>query len=154
MLGAWKLSHRAVAVALVGEGVDDVRGNEHEGPGRRTYRLDVRAHAEPELALDDEERVDVPVVDVRVGTALAGLVPRPRHVDQRVLGERAHRARGPVRHRRAVVGGEESRMGRVRLHAHLEDVHADPELRSVAGDRTTQARSSTGSSFRRTARAR
>ncbi len=94
VLGAWKLSQRAVAVAVVVEGVHDVRRHGDEGSGRRTHGVTVGADPELQLALDDVEGVDVLVVHVQLRAAFACVVTRPGGVEQRVLAERAHRALG------------------------------------------------------------
>ena len=57
-------------LALVREGVDDVRRHEHERPGRRAQRL--AAQPERQRALEHDESVGVVVVDVRVGACSPG----------------------------------------------------------------------------------
>jgi hypothetical protein len=110
-------------VAHVVERVDEIGRYEHEGARRCAHRLDIRTHSELKLALDDVERVDVAVVDVRLRPALSGLVTRPGDVDQGVLVERAHRPLGEVRHRIAVVDGQEGCPGHVRLHV-IQPIHS------------------------------
>jgi len=64
------------------------------------------AGAEPELdlALDDVERIRVLPVDVRVGPALPGLVPRPRHDELRIVDQDEDVPRLVIADRLALAG--------------------------------------------------
>ena len=107
VLGAWKLSQRAVAPLEFRNVWTTFGGTATNVARRRPHRLDVGADAELQLAFEDVERIDMLVVDVRVGPALARLVLRPGGVEQRMLAERAHRASGAFRDRRGLVGHAE-----------------------------------------------
>ena len=93
------------SVALVPERVHDVRWGDHDGSGRRSNDV-LGAGAEPELdlALDDVERVGVLPVNVRVGAALSGLVPRPRHDELRLVDDDADVPRLAIADRLALAG--------------------------------------------------
>ena len=65
------MSQRAPFGAGVLEGVDDVRRHEHEGSRPGGHALELRTDLEDELAVEDEEDVDVLLVDVRRRAFLA-----------------------------------------------------------------------------------
>ena len=69
------------------EAVDDVRGNGDVRAGSRLHRLELRADAEGQLALEHVEGVRVLPVDVRLGAALAGPEARPGDVEVLVREE-------------------------------------------------------------------
>ena len=81
-------------IACVVERVDDIGRDEHERPSRRPERT--APERDLQLALDDEERVGVVVVDVRACAALAR--PVVELGQRQVLGvrEQRHAAAGAV----------------------------------------------------------
>ena len=103
-------------VAVVVEGVHDVRRHGDEGSGRCTHGVAVGPDPELQLALDDIEGVDVLVVDMQVGSALPCVIARPRDIEQWVITERAHRALGQLRHRRSVLDREHDGPGLIVGH--------------------------------------
>ncbi len=81
-------------VARVVERVGDVRRDEHERPGWSLERPALER--ELELALDDEERVGVVVVDVRRGSALTRAVVELGHRQVLRVREQRHAAVRPI----------------------------------------------------------
>ena len=100
-----QVEERGRVAALVPERVHDVGRDGCERAGRCVHLLrSVRPQPELELAGENVEGVHVPVVDVGIRAALAGLVARPGRVDQLVHEEDADRALGPIGDRLALAG--------------------------------------------------
>ena len=127
VLGAWKLSQRAVAPLAFLNVWTRLGGTATNVPGRRPHRFDVGADPELQLAFEDVERVDMLVVDVRVWPAFSRLVPGPGGVEQRVLAERAHRASRALRDRRGLFGRPE--------HERLRHVAQPPLIAAITSTR-------------------
>ena len=70
-----EVEEAGASVPVVSERVDEVRRCGDEGTGRQPHRLPVGAELEIERAFEQVEGVGLATVDVRVGTALARLVP-------------------------------------------------------------------------------
>ena len=84
--------------------MDDVGRSPGEGAGSRAHRLKVGAERDLDLAFEHVEGVRVMVVDVRVGTLLAGLVAEPGHDHVVELGEDPQRPLRPVGDDLALAG--------------------------------------------------
>ena len=65
----------------------DTRRDEHERPGRCDELLQLRAENERDLSREHVEGIRVVQVHVRLRAALSGRVPRPREIEQLVVGE-------------------------------------------------------------------
>ena len=110
VLGAWKLSQRAVASLSLSNPWIRFGGTITNVPGARADDVEIRPDAKAHLALEHVEGVDVLEVDVRLRAAFARLRAGLACIEQLVLEEHAHAPTRAVDDRLAVVRCDQDRL--------------------------------------------